>query len=44
MKLAKRKPQHFLWEVSNRIATLPFNGYGRQVAHLYKGMDLRKWF
>jgi enoyl-CoA hydratase/carnithine racemase len=22
MKLAKRKPQHFLWEVSNRIATL----------------------
>jgi sulfoxide reductase catalytic subunit YedY len=29
---------------ANRIATLPFNGYGKQVAHLYKGMDLRKWF
>ena len=27
-----------------RIATLPFNGYAKQVAHLYKGMDLRKWF
>ena len=25
-------------------ATLPFNGYGEQVAALYKGMDLRKWF
>jgi methionine sulfoxide reductase catalytic subunit len=29
---------------ANRIATLPFNGYGKQVAHMYKGMDLRKWF
>lgn len=28
----------------NRIATLPFNGYGEQVAHLYKGMDLRKYY
>ena len=26
----------------NRIETLPFNGYGEQVAHLYKNMDLRK--
>lgn len=26
----------------NRIATLPFNGYGEEVAELYKGMDLRK--
>ena len=25
MKRAKRKPQHFLWEVSNRIATLRLN-------------------
>ena len=25
-----------------RIETLPFNGYGEQVAHMYKGMDLRK--
>jgi sulfoxide reductase catalytic subunit YedY len=24
--------------------TLPFNGYGDQVAALYKGMDLRKFF
>lgn len=28
----------------NIIDTLPFNGYGHQVAHLYKGMDLSKWF
>ena len=25
-------------------ATLPFNGYAEQVAHLYAGMDLRKHF
>ncbi|MDY0021681.1 protein-methionine-sulfoxide reductase catalytic subunit MsrP [Arenimonas caeni] len=30
--------------VANRIPTLPFNGYGAQVASLYEGMDLRKWF
>ncbi len=24
--------------------TLPFNGYGAEVAHLYAGMDLRKYF
>jgi len=24
--------------------TLPFNGYGDEVAHLYRGMDLRKYF
>ncbi|PZO66262.1 MAG: protein-methionine-sulfoxide reductase catalytic subunit MsrP [Pseudoxanthomonas suwonensis] len=29
---------------ANRIPTLPFNGYGEQVAGLYAGMDLRKWF
>ncbi len=28
----------------NRIETLPFNGYGEQVAHMYKGMDLRKHY
>jgi len=28
----------------NIIDTLPFNGYADQVAHLYKGMDLTKWF
>jgi sulfoxide reductase catalytic subunit YedY len=27
-----------------RRKTLPFNGYGDQVASLYKGMDLRKFF
>lgn len=29
---------------ANRIPTLPFNGYAAQVASLYQGMDLRKWF
>ena len=29
---------------AERIATLPFNGYAAQVASLYSGMDLRKWF
>ena len=28
----------------NRIPTLPFNGYGEQVAGLYAGMDLRRHF
>ena len=28
----------------NRIETLPFNGYAQEVAHLYKGMDLSKWY
>ncbi len=27
-----------------KIKTLPFNGYAEQVAHLYKDMDLRKFF
>ncbi len=29
---------------AKRIDTLPFNGYGEQVAHLYADMDLRKFF
>jgi sulfoxide reductase catalytic subunit YedY len=29
---------------AERIPTRPFNGYGEQVAALYAGMDLRKWF
>ena len=29
---------------ANRIPTLPFNGYAEQVAALYAGMDLRRWF
>ncbi|GLX79316.1 protein-methionine-sulfoxide reductase catalytic subunit MsrP [Thalassotalea insulae] len=28
----------------NRIETLPFNGYGEQVAELYKNMDLRQYY
>ncbi len=28
----------------NRIDTQMFNGYGEQVAHLYQGMDLRKYY
>jgi sulfoxide reductase catalytic subunit YedY len=27
-----------------RQPTLPFNGYGNQVASLYNGMDLKKYF
>jgi methionine sulfoxide reductase catalytic subunit len=27
-----------------RRPTLMFNGYGDRVAHLYEGMDLRRWF
>lgn len=27
-----------------RRATLPFNGYGQEVASLYEGMDLQRWF
>ena len=27
-----------------RRKTLPFNGYGDQIAHLYQGMDLRRYF
>jgi sulfoxide reductase catalytic subunit YedY len=30
---------------SRRIPTILFNGYGEQVAHLYKGMENEKiWF
>ena len=28
----------------NRVATLPFNGYADQVAGLYEGLDLRKFY
>ena len=28
----------------NRIKTQMFNGYGEQVAHLYKGMNLRRYY
>lgn len=28
----------------NRIATIPFNGYAEEVAQLYKGMDLSKYY
>jgi sulfoxide reductase catalytic subunit YedY len=29
---------------AERIPTRPFNGYGEQVAALYAGMDLKRWF
>ena len=29
---------------AERIVTRPFNGYAAQVASLYSGMDLRRWF
>ena len=29
---------------TNRRPTLPFNGYAEEVAHLYQGMDLKKFF
>ncbi|MCG8349143.1 MAG: protein-methionine-sulfoxide reductase catalytic subunit MsrP [Chloroflexales bacterium] len=29
---------------SRRRPTLPFNGYAEEVAHLYEGMDLRKFY
>ena len=29
---------------AKRIRTLPFNGYGEQVADLYRGLDLNKNF
>jgi sulfoxide reductase catalytic subunit YedY len=29
---------------ADRIRTLPFNGYAEQVASMYAGMDLRRWF
>ena len=30
--------------VADRIPTRMFNGYGDQVASLYSGMDLKKWY
>ena len=30
--------------VANRIQTRMFNGYAEQVASMYSGMDLRKWY
>lgn len=29
---------------TTRVPTLPFNGYGEEVASLYQGMDLRKFY
>ncbi len=29
---------------NGKIITEPFNGYGEQVAGLYRGMDLKRWF
>jgi sulfoxide reductase catalytic subunit YedY len=38
-----QKRERRLGELFKR-PTLPFNGYGEQVASLYAGMDLRKWY
>jgi sulfoxide reductase catalytic subunit YedY len=38
-----QKRERRIGEWSKR-KTLPFNGYGEQVAHLYKDMDLRRFF
>ncbi|WP_296062078.1 protein-methionine-sulfoxide reductase catalytic subunit MsrP [uncultured Amphritea sp.] len=38
----RRLPSSLL--TPNIIDTLPFNGYADQVAHLYKGMELTRWF
>ena len=41
-KSERRLPSTFF--TPNRIPTKPFNGYGEQVASLYKGMDLRRYY
>ena len=41
-KSERRLPSSFF--SPNRLLTEKFNGYGEQVAHLYKGMDLRKYY
>ncbi len=41
-KSERRLPSTFF--APNRILTEPFNGYAEQVAALYKGMDLHKYF
>lgn len=41
-KSERRLPSSFF--SPNRIATEKFNGYGEQVAHLYKGMNLHKYY
>lgn len=41
-KRERRLPSSLL--STNWIDTRKFNGYGEQVAHLYKGMDLKKYY
>lgn len=41
-KSERRLPSSFF--TPNRVLTEPFNGYGEQVASLYAGMNLRKFF
>jgi sulfoxide reductase catalytic subunit YedY len=36
--------EHRLPNMFSRIKTLPFNGYADQVASLYAGMDLKKYY
>lgn len=42
-KTERRLPGFSLFS-NNRIPTLPYNGYGAQVASLYAGMDLAKFY
>jgi methionine sulfoxide reductase catalytic subunit len=41
-KTERRLPSTFF--TPNRMDTMMFNGYGEQVAHLYKDMDLRRFY
>ncbi|MCR8923573.1 protein-methionine-sulfoxide reductase catalytic subunit MsrP [Dasania sp. GY-MA-18] len=41
-KFERRLPSSFF--APNRIPTEMFNGYGEQVAHLYKNMNLKKYY
>ncbi|MGI9279220.1 MAG: protein-methionine-sulfoxide reductase catalytic subunit MsrP [Endozoicomonas sp.] len=39
----ERRLPNSIWE-PNQIETTKFNGYAEEVAHLYKGMDLQKFY
>ena len=41
---AGARPPNAAWASSRKRKTLMFNGYGDQVASLYTGMDLRKYY
>jgi len=43
-KMERRIDGSGFFAAIKKIPTRPFNGYGDQVAQLYAGMDLRKYF